>query len=84
MFKLTALECGAGSHYSTSVSGCPASCAEPLSQGSCTEPTRSGCACDRGRFLDGQECVLFQHCGCVYMGRYFSVSIGVLLSLVER
>lgn len=61
---IPAIKCLAGSHYEPCGSACPASCQDPGSQGTCSEPCVEGCVCDNGLVLSGDKCVAFGECGC--------------------
>lgn len=61
---LPAIKCPVGSHYEHCGSACPASCQDPGSESTCTEPCVEGCVCDPGFVLSGDECVPFRECGC--------------------
>ncbi|XDV18475.1 hypothetical protein PO909_024166 [Leuciscus waleckii] len=58
------IKCQVGSHYEPCGSACPASCQDPGSEGTCTEPCVEGCVCDPGFVLSGDQCVPFKECGC--------------------
>ncbi|XP_051755695.1 zonadhesin, like isoform X34 [Ctenopharyngodon idella] len=58
------IKCPVGSHYEPCGSACPASCQDPGTEGTCTEPCVEGCVCDPGFVLSGDECVPFSDCGC--------------------
>lgn len=61
---LPAIKCPVGSHYEPCGSACPASCQDPGSEGTCSEPCVEGCVCDPGFVLSGDKCVPFSECGC--------------------
>uniref|UniRef100_A0A672PR82 Zonadhesin, like n=1 Tax=Sinocyclocheilus grahami TaxID=75366 RepID=A0A672PR82_SINGR len=58
------IKCPVGSHYEPCGSACPASCQDPGSEGTCSEPCVEGCVCDPGFVLSGDKCVPFSECGC--------------------
>ena len=51
-------------HYSSEVSGCPASCMQQEAPSTCTLPANEGCACDEGMVLNGKTCTYISDCGC--------------------
>ena len=62
------------------MSGCPATCANPTGDDPvfCVEPRETGCACDEGYVLSGENCVPKSECGCFKDGTYFKVNKGTL------
>ncbi|XP_076095742.1 uncharacterized protein LOC143066817 [Mytilus galloprovincialis] len=58
------LTCPENMEYSTSGSGCPATCVDPDAPLTCRLPNTEGCQCKAGFFLSGNECVPKEQCGC--------------------
>lgn len=50
--------------YSSSGSGCPATCVDPDAPLTCRLPNTEGCQCKAGFLLSGNECVPKEQCGC--------------------
>ncbi|XP_061173301.1 zonadhesin-like [Saccostrea echinata] len=58
------IKCGGNQRYSTSVSGCPATCTSPNAPNKCPLPNTEGCECLPGFVLSGTSCVRENECGC--------------------
>ncbi|KAI5085722.1 zonadhesin isoform X2, partial [Silurus meridionalis] len=65
------LKCPVGSHYEHCATACPASCQDPGSASTCTQPCVEGCVCDKGLILSGDKCVAFSQCGCTDKNSYY-------------
>ncbi|XP_072039344.1 IgGFc-binding protein-like [Amphiura filiformis] len=59
-----AQRCPPGSHFSSCISGCPATCIDPDPNTPCVHPCTEGCECDEGKVLSGDRCVDRAQCGC--------------------
>ena len=70
------MTCGENQYYTTSMSGCPATCADQSSEDNCPLQRTEGCACNRGYILSGDECVREEECGCILRnGDYLPVNM---------
>ncbi|XP_052075053.1 IgGFc-binding protein-like isoform X1 [Mytilus californianus] len=58
------LTCPDNMDYTTSGSGCPATCVDPDAPLTCRLPNTEGCQCKEGFLLSGNECVPKEQCGC--------------------
>ncbi|CAC5423642.1 unnamed protein product [Mytilus coruscus] len=58
------LTCPENMDYTTSGSGCPATCVDPDAPITCRLPNTEGCQCKEGFLLSGNECVPKEQCGC--------------------
>ncbi|CAC5361395.1 unnamed protein product [Mytilus coruscus] len=58
------LTCPDNMDYTTSGSGCPATCVDPDAPLTCSLPNTEGCQCKEGFLLSGNECVPKEQCGC--------------------
>ncbi|CAG2230225.1 unnamed protein product [Mytilus edulis] len=58
------LTCPENMEYSSSGSGCPATCVDPDAPLTCRLPNTEGCQCKAGFLLSGNECVPKEQCGC--------------------
>ncbi|XP_052106228.1 zonadhesin-like isoform X16 [Mytilus californianus] len=58
------LTCPENMDYTTSGSGCPATCLDPDAPLTCRLPNTEGCQCKEGFLLSGNECVPKAKCGC--------------------
>ncbi|KAI5609967.1 zonadhesin isoform X2 [Silurus asotus] len=65
------LKCPVGSHYEHCATACPASCQDPGSASTCTQPCVEGCVCDKGLILSGDKCVAHSQCGCTDKNSYY-------------
>lgn len=78
------MQCEANMEYSSSASGCPATCVNPEAPASCRLPNSEGCQCKRGLLLSGTECVPKSKCGCRGpQGEYYPVCIESVLMRLE-
>lgn len=57
--------------YSSSVSGCPATCVDPNAEALCLSPNTEGCKCKHGFVLSNDKCVRKSQCGCVGPNRQY-------------
>ena len=71
-----AMDCGKGSKYNPSMSGCPNTCTDPKREQKCRRPNVEGCECNKGWLLSGNKCVKKADCGCKAPdGSYMEVCI---------
>ncbi|KAI4900182.1 hypothetical protein NFI96_023906, partial [Prochilodus magdalenae] len=69
-----ALTCGANSNYNPCMTSCPASCADLAAPSDCNQTCLEGCECAPGFTMSNSECVPFNKCGCIYLGRYYTLT----------
>nr|XP_009860325.2 IgGFc-binding protein-like [Ciona intestinalis] len=67
----TPKNCQPNAHYEHEGTACPNSCIFPNRAKRCSRPKISGCVCDSGYVLSGQDCVRLSQCGCTSAGRYY-------------
>lgn len=61
--------------YSSSVSGCPATCVDLDAPKTCKLPPSEGCQCKKGFVLSDNTCIPRAQCGCrIPTGDYYPVS----------
>ncbi|XP_072282847.1 IgGFc-binding protein-like [Pyxicephalus adspersus] len=68
------MSCPENSHYELCTRTCEQSCSSLWAPSKCTERCFEGCECNSGYILDGDTCVSTDKCGCMFNGRYLSVS----------
>lgn len=74
-FSFLGLSCSANSSYSSSMSTCPASCANLAAPSECDVSfLMEGCKCAPGFVMSQASCVPYTECGCNYLNRYYPVS----------
>ncbi|XP_029432759.1 IgGFc-binding protein-like [Rhinatrema bivittatum] len=67
------LKCGEHSSYNLCADACPMSCSALGDTVDCPVGCAEGCECEDGFFLDGQDCVPMDECGCFDNGRYYKL-----------
>ncbi|XP_030069242.1 IgGFc-binding protein [Microcaecilia unicolor] len=72
------LPCPAHSQYQVCADICPSSCAAIMNIEECPKNCSEGCQCDDSYYLDGQECVPMESCGCFRNGKYYKANERVL------
>uniref|UniRef100_H3AZ76 VWFD domain-containing protein n=1 Tax=Latimeria chalumnae TaxID=7897 RepID=H3AZ76_LATCH len=65
------LSCPANSHYEICADTCSLTCVGLTDESKCPTECAEGCECDEGFFLDGEECIPMEECGCFENGRYY-------------
>ncbi|CAH2318265.1 c-binding -like [Pelobates cultripes] len=70
---LCPLTCSINSHYEICSNSCMNSCAQITSPIECPNDCSEGCQCDTGYYLDVDNCVPLDSCGCVSDGRYYKI-----------
>ncbi|XP_067874724.1 IgGFc-binding protein-like [Heterodontus francisci] len=67
------MKCPANSHYEVCADTCATTCAGITDQSKCPDTCSEGCQCDDGYFVDGDQCVPIENCGCFENGHYYQL-----------
>ncbi|KAF7670088.1 hypothetical protein LDENG_00056670 [Lucifuga dentata] len=77
-------KCPVNSHYETYVQSCASPCPGLSDTIACKTLYNEGCACDKGYYFSGSDCVTLDQCSCYYNGYTYKVGESVITDNCHR